>query len=106
MTRKTINIISLIKSSMAVKQTDGEIVYNKIVEFLDAGDNVEVDFSGIEILLSIFLNNAIGKLYGTKYKTAFEDGRITISNMSVEDLATLEIVQRRAVVFFNTQGKQ
>lgn len=106
MTRHVINIVSLIGSSMAVKQSDGEKVYDKIVNLLEREEQIELDFSGIDILLSIFLNNAIGKLYGTKYKTALEDGRVSVSHMSEQDLATLEIVKKRAVAFFATQGKK
>ncbi len=106
MTRHVINIVSLIGSSMAIKQSDGEKVYDKIVKLLEREEQIELDFSGIDILLSIFLNNAIGKLYGTKYKTALEDGRISVSHMSEQDLATLEIVKKRAVAFFATQGKK
>lgn len=105
MEKITINLANLISSTMAIRQEDGEKVYSAIVKNLELGKKVELDFSGLEIIVSVFLNNAIGKLYGTKYNKVFEDGLLSVVNISVQDFQTLEIVKRRAIEFFQNKGK-
>ena len=41
---------------------DGEIVYNLIHESLVHGDQVELDFDGVEIFASPFFNAGVGRL--------------------------------------------
>lgn len=100
MNRIKIIVKDLISSSMAISPEGGEKLYEEIIDNLKAGNVVDLDFSGIDIILSVFLNKSVGKIYGTEYKGFFNDGKITISNMSKQDLQTLELVKERAIKFF------
>lgn len=53
-----------------IQATDGVKVYEAIEKLLDNKEKVEVDFSKITMVVSSFLNAAIGKLYG-KYDEQF-----------------------------------
>lgn len=46
----------------AITNEDGQKVYEKIHPELLAGRQVELDFSGVKVVASLFLNPAIGQL--------------------------------------------
>lgn len=100
MDKKIIHISAFISSAMAISPEDGEKLFKEIYNALQQKKQVELDFSGIDILVSVFLNNSIGKLYGTEFKNAFDTGQIIVSHMSEQDKATLLLVQKRAKDFF------
>lgn len=61
----TLNIASLINSPSALTREQGIIVYKQIIQNLNAGNKVILDFRDIESLIPPFLNVSIGKLYET-----------------------------------------
>jgi len=65
-----IDIKEVIQRPQATVRTDGVKVYQNIEKLLDNKEKVEVDFSNITMVVSSFLNAAIGKLYG-KYNEQF-----------------------------------
>ena len=60
-----INIAEKIGSPSALTQEQGNLIYNEILPVIQQGDQVTLDFDQIERMISPFLNNAIGQLYGT-----------------------------------------
>lgn len=100
MDKKIIHIRSFISSNMAISPEDGEKLFEEICKTLKEDKQVELDFSKIDILVSAFLNSSIGKLYGTKFKDAFDREQIIFSNLSEQDKATVLLVQKRAKDFF------
>lgn len=104
MDKKIIHIRSFISSAMAISPEAGERLFEEIYRALQQKKQVELDFSGIDILVSAFLNSSIGKVYGTEFKNAFEEKRIIVSNISEQDKATLLLVQKRAKAFFANRG--
>jgi hypothetical protein len=46
----------------AITQEDGQKIYALVVEQLKAGDEIQLDFQGVEIFASPFFNTAIGQL--------------------------------------------
>jgi len=61
----TLNVASLIKSPSALTREQGTIIYKQIIQNLNAGNKVILDFQDIESLITPFLNVSIGKLYDT-----------------------------------------
>ena len=101
MNKETINVFKLISSPMAISPDDGKKLFKEIVNLIESKkvNEIVIDFSKIEILLTVFLNNAIGQIYGTKHKD-FLEKNIKFTNMLPQDQETLEIVKRRAEKFF------
>lgn len=58
-----LNIASLIQSPSALTREQGAIIYEKIIQNLNIGNNVILDFNDIESIITPFLNVSIGKLY-------------------------------------------
>ncbi len=60
---ETIKLFELV-GEKAIEPNKGEEIGNIIKENIQKGNNVEVDFTDITSILSMFLNPAIGDLYG------------------------------------------
>ena len=59
---KNILIKQYTKSPIAVSYEDGEKCQVDILECLDQGEKVDLDFSGIDYVIAAFLNPVIGDL--------------------------------------------
>lgn len=62
---RVVQVFELIGSSICVSSADGELLYEKILPTLSNGHRVELSFSHVDIVISAFLNAAIGQLYGS-----------------------------------------
>ena len=62
----TLNIAEIINNKSAILSDTGEIVFQKIKEYVEKDEPVTLDFTGIETLTTAFLNLAIGQLYDLK----------------------------------------
>jgi len=59
-----IRVADFVGGPRAVDAADGEKVFQKILTVLQTGRNVRLSFDGISMVITAFLNTAIGKLYG------------------------------------------
>ena len=59
--------------SICVSSEDGAKLCALIQESLDRSETVTLDFAGVTTLASLFLNNAIGCLYGSYNKNLLEE---------------------------------
>ncbi len=60
---RNIIIRDIIDKNIAFSDEDAEKVYQKILESINEKEKVELSFKGIDMLISRFLNVAIGRLY-------------------------------------------
>lgn len=59
-----VRVADLVGGSRAVDAADGEKVFEKILPVIQGGRMVQLSFDGITMVITAFLNTAIGKLYG------------------------------------------
>lgn len=59
----SMKIADLIGKPRAIAAADGEMVFKEIYPLLKAGTPVVLSFAGIRMVITAFLNAAIGKLY-------------------------------------------
>ncbi|MFA4854016.1 MAG: STAS-like domain-containing protein [Candidatus Omnitrophota bacterium] len=85
----TINMSSLIK--------EAQFIHDEIKRCLLAGVEVTLDFEGLEVCPSCFLNVAIGQLYGD---SRVNKDNLKIKNIQPEDTKTLKLVVENAKRFF------
>lgn len=83
-----INVSEVINSNNASVRDNGLIVYEIAKKELKKDENVEISFEGITIVISSFLNAAIGKLYGD-FSYEYVDQHITINGLADDDLELL-----------------
>ena len=73
---------------------------NKIAKGITSCQQVIIDFEGIELLTSSFLNSMIGSLYFDFTPQQIRDS-MKVENMCQEDLQTLKLVVSNAKRFYN-----
>lgn len=100
-TMKHLIIKDIINSELAVSTENGEKVFEIVDSYLQKKEKVELDFAGITIMITAFLNAAIGKLYGKKeYTPAFLNEYLKLENVDLEDRSLFKDVIQRAKEYF------
>ena len=99
-----IGVSERIGSKRAISNTGAECVYEQICGIIDRKGVVVLDFAGIELIVTAFLNTAIGKLYG-KYDEAKIEASLRFHNLDNDDMEMVSEVKKRAKSFFaDTRG--
>ena len=79
--RIQLKVMDIINSKIAFDDSNGNTLFNKIVEVTKGNfKTVILDFDGIMLVNTAFLNNAIGKLFD-KSVYDIEKNRVLIRNM-------------------------
>lgn len=99
-----IDVAKKIKNPSALTQEDGNIIYAEIVLSINEGCNVILDFGQVESIISPFLNNAIGQLYGQFTSQQISDF-LEIKNFPDEKKSTLNIVINNAKKYYSNKEK-
>jgi hypothetical protein len=81
---KNIKVLEVINRDSAVSSDDGENVYTSIIDAIAEGFIVELDFSGIILMTTAFLNSAIGQLY-SKFSSEELNTSLKLKNVAQED---------------------
>lgn len=99
-----LKISSIIGSDIAVSTSDGEIVFTELSKCLKEEDKVTLDFKGISILTTAFLNAAIGQLYsGETYPDNFLNEHLKIINVRDIDAPLFSLVINRAKEYYQNK---
>jgi hypothetical protein len=88
----------------AVEPDKGENVKKIIISNIKSGNKVELYFDGITSMLSLFLNTAIGDLYGVFSEEEIK-ANLAVKNVPKEYLDTLQRVIERAKKFYKNQDE-
>lgn len=97
---KIINVYETIGGSAAVSQDDGQILYDKISTLIHKEFKVCVDFNNITLIISTFLNSAIGQLYN-EFSIDEIKQYLEVKNMDSENMSLLKKVVDRAKEYFD-----
>lgn len=95
-------IKDIIKGDTAVSTDDGDLVYQEIVAILKLGNPVELDFSGINIMTTAFLNAAIGQLYSA-FTSEQLNSLLKLVNVAADDRILFKKVIERAKEYFQNK---
>ena len=102
---KTIKIIDTISSEFAVSPEDGDLVFSKIEECIKKSMPICLDFDGVDLTTTAFLNTAIGTLYREFDKDTLNKF-ISMKNISNSDLTLVKTVIERAKLSFTDELKE
>jgi hypothetical protein len=94
-----INVKDIINSDTALAPSTGDPVHNVIKDALMNKNIVNLDFRGIEIMTTAFLNAAIGKLY-SEFDSAYLNSYLKVAYISPTDLSLLVKVIQTAKNYF------
>lgn len=102
--RITIKVADLIGSPLCISAEDGQKVFEKVESLLKTGKQVTISFDRVTMLISLFLNVAIGQLYGS-----FSEGEVRsmvqVEGLSGDDMELLKRVVDNAKKYYaNPKG--
>lgn len=102
----TIIIREIIKGDIAVSTSDGDLIHDLITDYLKKNETVTVDFEGISIMTTAFLNAAIGQLYSNPtYSDDFLNKYLNLKNVAKEDRILFSEVVKRAKEYFRDKDR-
>jgi hypothetical protein len=87
---------------LCVAADDGERVCEKVSQLLRGGLPVVLSFEGVDLLTAVFLNAAVGSLYG-EFSGDCIRSLVTVSDMAGDDRAILRAVVDNAQRYFSTR---
>lgn len=96
---ETINVFNIISGNFAVTTDDGNNIFYLVDKFLEDEKEVVLDFNGISIVTTAFLNAAIGQLYH-KFSSEEISPYLQLRNVDTEDLILFKKVTDRAKQYF------
>ncbi|WP_169516048.1 STAS-like domain-containing protein [Flavobacterium tegetincola] len=98
---KHLVIKDIINSELAVSTENGKKVFEIVDSYLQQKEKVELDFGGITIMITAFLNAAIGSLYSKKeYTGEFLNEYLKLENVEKDDRVLFKDVIQRAKEYF------
>lgn len=99
-----IKVTDIVGSSFCVSSDDGNAVHEKLKQALATDRDVELDFIGIDMVISAFLNAAIGKLL-QDHKPHQIHERVKFLNLSSDDQELIERVIENAQRYFENPDR-
>jgi len=97
--RITIKVTDLIGSRLCISSEDGQKVFEKAESLLKRGKNVTISFDSVTMLISLFLNVAIGQLYGS-FSEEEVRSMVKVDGLSVDDMELLKRVVDNAKKYY------
>lgn len=92
----TVKIKDYIAGDTAVSYEDGKKCLKKILEIIERGENVTLDFSGIDYVITAFLNPIIGDLILQKGNNVMKE--INIVNANQKTIEKIKLVKEGALL--------
>lgn len=94
-----IKVTDVVGSDICVSSEDGGKVFNKLKVAMQTERPIVLDFSGVKIVISAFLNAAIGRLVEGQKKEAIL-ARIQFTQIEAEDRELIDRVLENAETFY------
>ncbi|WP_165175256.1 STAS-like domain-containing protein [Desulfovibrio sp. ZJ369] len=98
-TQETIQVAEIINSPLGISAEDGQKVFNRIRQGISEGKLITISFDRINMLISLFLNVAIGQLYGC-LKEEMIRKQLKVEGLSPDDRELLKRVIENAKNYY------
>ena len=103
MANRRIVLTEKVTDNMAVTPDEGQPILEEILGCLKSDDTVEIDFSGLQICTTAFLNVVIGNLY-QDFTSEQLRGKISFKGLDDPMKERLKKVTDRAKSFYKNQS--
>ena len=100
----TVQVYDIVGGPLGVSAVDGQRLHDKIAPLLKAGTPVVLSFERVEILISAFLNAAVGQLYGELPEERIRE-LLSVRDLAADDLDMLSRVVDNAKLYFSRPGE-
>ena len=100
----TIRVADIIGNTLCIASEDGQKIFDKLVPLIRNGKHIIISFERVSIIISLFLNAAIGQLYGTFTEEQIRS-QLEVSNLAEDDIEMLKRVVENAKSYYaNPEG--
>lgn len=96
----TIKVVDLIGSQLCISAEDGQKVFEKVLPLLKDGKPVIISFDHVGMVISLFLNVAIGQLYGSFSEDEVR-ALVRVEGLSGDDMELLKRVVDNAKKYYS-----
>lgn len=86
---KTVNVVDVIQKNIAMSTEDGQKLFEVLYGLLKSKERIQLSFENVDILISHFLNESIGKLYEKFENWDILDQAIEYNDIDKDDLDLL-----------------
>jgi hypothetical protein len=100
MEKKTIRVSRIIGGPICVTVDDGQKVFDILHQAITDNVRLEVSFEGIDLIISAFLNIAIGQLYGD-FTAEQIDSMLSYTHLAEDDKGLLRLVIDNALRYYS-----
>ena len=97
-----VKVTDIIGSPLCISTEDGQKVYKRVESLLKRDQQVQISFDHVELLISLFLNVAIGQLYGSFSEDKIRS-QVRFEGLAEDDLDLLEHVVNNAKNYYENQ---
>jgi hypothetical protein len=95
-----LKIADIVGTGIWVASDDGQRVFDALAPALRTGDAVKLSFAGRELVITAFLNVAVGQIYGHPDLVEAARSRLSVVHADQSDLAKIKLVNDNAKVYF------
>lgn len=99
MTQINLQVAEIINSPLGISAEDGQKVFDRISQYISEGETVTLSFEHVTMLISLFLNVAIGQLYGCLKEEKIRT-QLKVEGLSSDDLELLKRVIENAKKYY------
>lgn len=97
-----IKVTDLIGSPLCISAEDGQKIFDNIKNLFKEKKQVIVSFENVTMLISLFLNVAIGQLYGSFSEKDIRD-QLKVDGLSSDDMELLKRVVDNAKKYYSNK---
>jgi hypothetical protein len=97
-----IKVADLIGSPLCISAEDGQKVFDKVEQLVTTGKQVTISFENVTMLISLFLNVAIGQLYGSFSEDSIRT-QLKVEGLSSDDMELLKRVVDNAKKYYSNK---
>lgn len=95
-----VDIIKIINDSDWIDIDQGQLVYERVFELLTKGESVELSFAEHDMMLTVFLNAAVGQLYNGKIDYKLVQEKLSFVDISDDEREKVQRVISNAVRYY------
>lgn len=96
MMHETIHLKEVLSKESASDDADGSKVYEELERKLQSDYNVTLDFTGISLVTTAFLNTAVGKLFLERDASSVSK-HLKFSNVKTNEIELFKLVIKNAI---------
>ena len=97
-----LKVADLIGSTLCISAEDGQKVFAKVEQLVKDGKQVTISFENVTMLISLFMNVAIGQLYGSFSEETIR-AQLKVEGLSPDDMELLKRVVDNAKKYYSNK---